>query len=201
MKKTFLALFFAMFVLMPQKAEAVILWDWQFTNDFMDVGPTDSVTQNIRIFNNSTEGETLGFLSGPGSPTAIFEGVTLGGLSPEYSIAFPLHIFTETGAPILPGQTRDVDFVTYVPNGTVSDGHYFTGGQFIQLKLSTGGNFFAGLSRCFNWQVNSDESDFCPSSPNFEPPTNGHTVIPEPSTILLLFFGLGSTVFQRFLRK
>ena len=163
-----------------QEAHAVLFWDWDILNNGQFVEGTDQVNILARMYNNSSEGETVGSFSA----NYAFNSASANLISNYNNFSFgpsPAHDFFGqfSGLELAPGNFYDFTFGVYYPDGgDAPDGFYET----------TGGLILAGgesVNKRIFW-FTSCEPDNC-----------GENVIPEPMSLLLLASGLGTA----FLRK
>ncbi len=158
-------------IIFPHNAQAALFWDWNFTNNFQTVGPTDSIVAKGRITNLAGSDSNLTFQN---FGTATYSN----GPTAQYSFEWALagNFFEQFFAlNLAPGESFDFVFGTLTPYGGTPVGfYYFFGG--LELADTESGEIF----RKFNFKV-----------------TGPSHVIPEPST----FFLLGSILFGFALRK
>ncbi len=153
---------------------ADVVWDYEITNDGAIVGPDDFLGIQVRLYNNSTNGETFGVIAAG----AKFE-------VNSYSYSVPNHyqftaevnenLKTQT---IVAGSYLDFEFGVYEPaiGLSVPEGEYIS-------HISLG-------MRKIRFYDPSDTVLVDPAAPN---PRAFHwsvTSVPEPSTFLLFAAGL-----------
>ncbi len=162
--------------------KADVVWDYEITNDGAVVGPDDSLGIQVRLYNNSTNGETFGVITS-GAKFEVNSYSYSGTDEYEFTPEVSENLTTQT---IDAGNYLDFEFGLFEPalGVSVPEGDYTTQIAIVMRKLK-----FSMPSQGYDL-VN-------PSTPN---PRAFHwsvTSVPEPSTFLLLAAGLLGFVAMR----
>lgn len=154
-------------------SEADIIWDWDFTNSGRIFSPTDDIPLLARLYNNSTEGQTIGGIDiGSADPLGdvpdlVIDFVEYQPLS-QYSFVFPQGenvAYTEfSDLDLSPGESFDFQFGVFSPLvGPVPEDSYNTQGRIV--VMSTRGEPSqpdGALDRTFTWTVSAESANCLP---------------------------------------
>lgn len=173
-------------LLAAKPSEALLNWDWDFTNSGGTYDPTADVTALARLTNNSTEGETIGdFVADYFINSASAYPI----LDPVYTFDFgpaPDHFFFDqfNGLALAPGDSFDFTFGVYTPQaGGAPEGPYdtFGGLSIAQFQDNEVVNQSSIQDKPFSWTVQQNTGGELPSA-----------AVPEPASLVLLAGGFAA---------
>jgi hypothetical protein len=182
LKKIIFVALLALFLLPSSKAHAILNWEWNFVPNNLTVSSTDSVPVVMRIFNNSTAGETIFGWSGAG--TSSDNSISSLGVNVVPNV-FNQYDFLLGGQNLIDqlinfnlaaGESADLDLGFFTPEFSVTPGTYSV-------------LFSVDVNLPFRRVSNTPQYDKLIWNVSIP-----HT--PEPATMLLMFLGLAGSAFM-----